>query len=235
MREAIGARLDLARERLLRGGTQRLALGPGGRRLGGELEAREPPDRVTLDNDIAGFCDFSFEHRVLAQPPHQYAGAAVDKPLGQTLVQRVGQFVLDAARDALPVLGIGEPVRTVCRKGPGPDVGDPVRERIDIAVGAVRLRYLPSKPFGRDCTPPHEETIEGGGQLRMGGGRNLAIVRNLANLPQPLDRGAGCGMGAHLFVARNMLQHLDIFRDRRAREALFVRCLPQGRVQRADG
>ena len=114
------------------------------------------------------FGDFGFEHCVLAQPPHQHAGAAVDEALGQTLVQRVGQPVLDAARDALPVLGIGEPVRAVCRKGPGPDVGDPVRERIDIAVGAVRLRNLRGEPVGRDCTLPHQETIEGRRPSRHG-------------------------------------------------------------------
>ena len=188
-RELCGARVDLAGERLLRGGAQRLAFGTRGRGVGGELEAGEPADRVALDDHFAGFGDFGFEHRVLAQPPHQHAGAAVDEALGETLVQRVGQPVLDAARDALPVLGIGEPVRAVCRKGPGPDVGDPVRERIDIAVGAVRLRNLRGEPVGRNCTLPHQEIHRGWRQLGMGGRRDLAIVRNLADLPQPLDRG----------------------------------------------
>ena len=101
---------------------------------------------MALDDDFAGFRDFRFEHRVLSQPPHQHAGAAVDEALGQTLVQRVGQPVLYAAGDALPMLGIGEPVRTVCREGPGPDMGDAVRERIDVAVGAVGLRHLRGEP-----------------------------------------------------------------------------------------
>ena len=48
-----GARLDLAGERLLRGGAQRLAFGTGGRGVGGELEAGEPPDRVAFDDDFA--------------------------------------------------------------------------------------------------------------------------------------------------------------------------------------
>ena len=71
--------------------------------------------------------------------PHQHAGAAVDEALGQALVQRVGELVLDRARDALPVLGIGEPIRAVGREGPGADVGDAVRERVDVAVGVVGL------------------------------------------------------------------------------------------------
>ena len=105
---------------------------------------------MAFDDDVAGFVDFGLEHRVLAQPPHQHAGAAVDEALGQALVQGVGQLVLDAARDALPMLGIGEPVRTVGREGPGPDMGDAVDERIDVAIGAIRLRDLAGEPVDRD-------------------------------------------------------------------------------------
>ena len=55
MGKPCGARLDLAGERLLRGGAQRLAFRTRGRGIGGELEAREPPDRMALDDDFAGF------------------------------------------------------------------------------------------------------------------------------------------------------------------------------------
>src|SRR5204863_6873467 len=106
MAELGGPRVDLARERLLRGSAKRLAFRTGGSGIGGKLEAREPPDRVALDDHFAGFGNFSFEHRVLAQPPHQHAGATVNETLGETLMQRVGQSVLHATGDALPVLGI---------------------------------------------------------------------------------------------------------------------------------
>jgi len=138
---------------------------------------------VPLNDDFAGFRDFSFEHCVLAQPPHQHAGPAVNEPLGQTFVQRVGQSVLDAPGDALPVLGIGEPVRTVCRKSPGPDVGDTVRKRIDIAIGAVRLRHLAGEPFVGDFTLPHQKSIEGGDEFCMIGGSNLPVIGNLTGIP----------------------------------------------------
>ena len=55
MGELCGARVDLAGERLLRGGAQRLAFRTRGRGIGCELEAREPPDRVALDDHFAGF------------------------------------------------------------------------------------------------------------------------------------------------------------------------------------
>ena len=155
LREPRGARVDLAGERLLR----RRPPAPWlpSRPPSASGANRKPSSRpidMALDHDFAGLADFGFEHRVLAQPPHQHAGAAIDEALGQPLVQRVGQLVLDRARDALPVLGIGEPVRTVRRKGPGPDMRDAVRERVDVAVGAVGLRDLAGEPVGRESYPP---------------------------------------------------------------------------------
>src|SRR4029079_6356673 len=45
MAQLCGARIDLAGKRLLCGGAQRLAFGPGRSGIRGELEAREPADR----------------------------------------------------------------------------------------------------------------------------------------------------------------------------------------------
>ena len=57
--------------------------------------------------------------------------------------------------------GIGKPVRTVRHEGPGPHMRDPVRERVDIAIGPVGLRHLGGEPVGGDFTLPHQESIEG--------------------------------------------------------------------------
>src|SRR4029077_13752598 len=56
----------------------------------------------------------------------------------------------------------------------------------------------------------------------------------MAGLPQPLDCGPCCGKSAHVVVARNMLQHLNIFGDRRAREALLGWRLAKRRRERAE-
>ena len=109
---------------------------------------------MALDHDLAGLADFGFECRVLSQPPHQHAGAAIDETFGETLVQRIRQLVLDAARDRLPMLGIGKPVRTVGHEGPGPDMRDAVRERVDVAVGAIRLRHLARRTSRPGFYPP---------------------------------------------------------------------------------
>ena len=81
---------------------------------------------MALDHHLAALADVGLKHRVLAQPAHQYAGTTIDETLGQPFVQGVRQLVLDRACHALPMLWIGEPIRTIGGKGPGADVGDAV-------------------------------------------------------------------------------------------------------------
>ena len=66
MREARGAALDLAGERLLGRGRQRLGVRAAGRRVRREAESVQPADGVSLDDDFAGLGDFGFQHRVLS-------------------------------------------------------------------------------------------------------------------------------------------------------------------------
>ena len=148
------ARVDLAGERFLRGAGERPRLRACGRGIRRENEFIEPADGVTLDHDFAALPDLGLENRILAQSTHQHAGAAVDEPLGEALMQRVRQLVLDRAGNALPVLGIGEPVGAVGGEGPSPDVGNAVRERVDVAVDAVRLLDLAGKPVNGNGAPP---------------------------------------------------------------------------------
>ena len=93
---------------------------------------------------------------------------------------------------------------------------------------------LAGEPVGRDRTLPHQESVERGGQLGVGGGRDLAIVRNLADLPQPLDRRARRRERADIVVARGVLQHQNVLGDRRAGEAGLLRRLRERGLQRAD-
>ena len=87
------------------------------------------------------------QHAVLSQPPHQHAGAPVDETFRQTLVQRIGKPVLDRAGNALPMIGVAKPVRPVRGEGPGPDVRDPRRKRVDVAVDVIGLCDLAGKPI----------------------------------------------------------------------------------------
>jgi hypothetical protein len=171
--------------------------------VGGERETVEPADDMALDHHLAGLLDFSFQCRVLAQPPHQYAGAAIDETLGEPLVQRIRELVLDAARDALPVFRIGKPVGTVRHEGPGPHMRDPVRQRIDVAVGPVGLGHLGENQSVGNSTLSHQKSIEGRNQLGMRWPARSCGSREPGRRPTTARRrgGAPC---ADLRVARGV-------------------------------
>src|SRR5260221_7154955 len=121
-------------------------------------------------------------------------------------MQRVRQSVFDRARDALPVLGVDQPVRTICCKRPGADVSDAVRERVDVAVGVIRLLDLTREPIGRDRAFAHQETIERRGELGMSGGRGFWTSGATADVPQSLPPRPRAPAAAGLVVSRRGLQ-----------------------------
>ena len=86
MRQFGGTRIDLAGQRAARRGLKRFGFRSCSRRIGDKGEAIEAADLMPLNHNFAGLFDFSFQCRVLAQPPHQHAGAAVDETLGKTLM-----------------------------------------------------------------------------------------------------------------------------------------------------
>ena len=77
---------------------------------------------------------------------HQKCRAAIDKALGNTVVQRIGQAILDAAGAFLPIGGVLDPVTAMGDVGPGADMGDPHHQRINIAVEPIKLRHLVPDP-----------------------------------------------------------------------------------------
>ena len=110
----------------------------------------------------------------------------------QALVQRVRQPVLNCTRRVLPMLRVGEPIRAVGNESPGPDMRDAVGERVDVAVGAVGLGHLRANQSVGIVTLAHQESIEGHDQFGVRRRRNLAVVGNLADVPQPLDGSRDC-------------------------------------------
>ncbi len=98
-------------------------------------------------------------------------------------MQRIRQFIFNVARDSLPMVGIGEPVRAIGHEGPGPDLRDPARQRVDIAVNTIRLLDLGSKPGVRNPALLHQKAEQGRHQFGMRSRRDLAVVRNLAGIP----------------------------------------------------
>ena len=94
------------------------------------------PSAVTADEQLGAVVEAARQRR----------GAAVDEALGQALVQRVRQPVLDGAGALLPVRGIVEPGRPVRDVGPGADMREPHQQRIDVALDLLEARDLVARP-----------------------------------------------------------------------------------------
>ena len=147
--ELVGAPREFGLQRGLAGQAQGLALLAFRRFVDGEPEAVEPADEMALDADLAVVVHFGHKPFLLLQPAHQHAGAPVDKSLRQALVQRLRQPVLDLAGGLPPGLRIVEPAAPVGHIGPGPDEGQPFRQRVDVAVDPVDPPDLPGDPVRR--------------------------------------------------------------------------------------
>ena len=63
------------------------------------------------------------------------------------------------------MLGVGQPVRPVGDEGPGADLRDPARQRVDIAVGAVGLVDLGGVPGVGDAALLHQKAVNRGDEL----------------------------------------------------------------------
>ena len=186
-REAVGARLELGGQRLLRGGLHRLGVLAAGRLVGGEAETLQFADMMPFDEHCAGGADFGFGHRILSQAPHEHGSPAVYEPFRQPLVQRIRQSVLDLARFFLPVCRIGKPAGTVGHEGPGADLRDAVRQRVDVAVGGIGAPHLLGHVVFVDMAVADEIGEHRGDQVGMLGRRDLAVVGQRAGLPQQRD------------------------------------------------
>ena len=98
--------------------------------------------------------------RVLSQATHEHARAPVDEALGEPLMEGVGQAVLYPTGHGLPMLGVLQPVGAVRDEGPGADLRDAVRQRVDVAVRAVEHRDLAREPVRRHRSVLHQEAEE---------------------------------------------------------------------------
>ena len=211
---------DLAGERLLRRGVQGARDIAARRRVERETEALQGAQMLAFDHDVAGAGDFRFKHCVLSQATHEHAGAPIDETMGEPLVQGVGQVVLYLTRDALPMLGIIKPVRPVGDVIEGSALGYARRQGVDLAIDPVQRGQLPREPVVGNLAGPDHETIERLHEIGMRGGRKLAIIRHLADIPEALDVGAGLALAAHVGVVGHDVEHQHVLGEGRARQPL---------------
>ncbi len=108
---------------------------------------------------------------------------------------------------------------------------DSVSMSPSIAVGLVHLK---GEPVGRQHAVAHEEAVHRHHQFGVGRRRDLAVIGDLANLPQPRDGVGRPRHVAHVTVARSMFEHEDVLGDRRAGEPVLLRRLGERGLQRAN-
>ena len=137
----------------------------------------------------------------------------IDEPLGQALVQRVGQPAFDFAGPLRPFGRFLQPVCAVSDVGPAADPREPVGERLDVAGHVVQPRDLRGEPFVGHMAafadvaeqPPHHA-----GVVHWA---DLAEIRQPAHRPQAPRLTATLRGDRRIF--RDMLEHREVDRLRR--------------------
>ena len=151
----------------------------------------------------------------------------------RAFVQRVGQAVLDGARALLPMLRVVEPVGPVGDESPGADVGDAVRERIDIAVGAIGECDLLGEPvLGNALLAGASELVERGDELGVVLAPRSCDSRGSGRRPTAARRARGASaMRGDIAVGAEGFEGRDVVGRARARQALLARHFAQAVVQ----
>ena len=139
---------------------------------------------LALDQHLAILPDRTDELFVIIHAAHQNGGAAIHETLGQSLVQGVGQAILDRQCALLPMGGVVEPVGAVGDIGPAANMGDAAGQGVDIAVHQIDARDLFGNPVDRQAAGRRREmAVEPGQQADMGVRQDLAEIGNLGDLP----------------------------------------------------
>ena len=232
--EGLQARRQVLAQRPQRGAQHGLLVRTFRRAFGrvrNEAEALDAAEMLALDYDLARFGDRRRHFTLIAQSSYKQCRASIDKPLRQTLVQHIGQPVLDRARALLPVLGALNPVRAVRNVGPCPYVRDACHQRVDVAIEAFQSLDVTVDPVVRQPLAALGEMLE---ELAEQGGvlfrHRLAEIRHLADFPEQLHT-------ARCVQAR---QEFRMLRQRLQRElvVLLAHALQRGmrrrRVERRD-
>ena len=235
-RERLGPCRHFGGQRLNRGRLQqaRLASCHGGVRH--ETQTSDLADCLTLNRNHAIFFYARHQTFLLGQPPHQYTGFAVNETMRKAFVQDVRQAVLDLLGPALPIERGLQPVRAVGDEGPGADVRNAGGERVDAALDIVAVGELLGEPLlGDVALAALQEGDDPAHQVGVFGGRDVAVIRDLAGLPGPLHVGGGGNEAPHAFVAADGLEGLHVGGVLGPGQALLLGQVAQALAQGIEG
>ncbi len=115
-------------------------------------------------------------------------------------------------------------------------MGDAVGERIDVAVGAVGECHLLGEPVFRNAlVRAHQRLVDRRHQLGVVLPGDLAVVGDLADLPQLHDGGRRARHGDDLGIAADALQRFHVVGHAGARQAHHVRHGAQRMLEAFEG
>ena len=135
-------------------------------------------------------------------------------------MQRIRQSVFDFARLFLPVCLIRQPAGPVRHECPGAYLRNTVRQRVDITLGGVGTAHLLGHVVLVDMAMAGQVHVDRGDEIGMLRGRDLAVVRQRAGLPQQSHAFGVARKRTDFFVARQIFERLRIDGRQRAGQAL---------------
>ena len=162
---------------------------------------------MAFDHDFAGLADLGFQHRVFSRSRRI-----------STLVRRSTKRSVSRSCNASDSLSSTARV-TPCQCAGSASQSGRLAAKVQVRIWAMRFDSVSMSPSVRSACSTWRAnqsigmlrrasgTVHRRDQLGMGRGRDLAIVRDLADLPQPLDRSRASGQRAHIDVTRGMLEH----------------------------
>ncbi len=209
---------DLPLETFECGGAQRAAMDAFRPGIGGETEPFELADMFRAERDRSGIIQPERQLLFIAQVTHQERRAPVDEALREPFVQGVRETILDRSRHPLPMRGIARPGGAMGGIGPGADLGEPSRKRIDVALDGIEPSKLPLEPiFRQHAFITHQVAEDLAHEARMLVGRELAEIRQLASLPEQTQLPRYGSAGANVLILRqHQERHVIRYRTRAA-------------------
>ena len=96
--------------------------------------------------------------------------------------------------------------------GPGADIGQPLGNGVDIAVGAVNPLNIARQPVIGHMSRFMDKPEDAGQQPGMFGRRDTAEIGDAANIPQQTHAGGGAAGRRNLWQIRQSLQRQHIIR-----------------------
>ncbi len=143
-------------------------------------------------------------------------------------MKRIGQAVFYSARRRAPMDFIVDPTLSLGDVCPGAHIGQPLGQRVDVALGPVDPVDLALEPVRRHPALFMQEPEDPAQKRGMFGVRDAAKVGNPANIPQKTHRGGCAGAGANLGLLGQRAQRHQIVglagaHQKRVVAALFER------------